>query len=76
MRLLPADQFYLTLTAHGIDMLIFWIIFFEIAVLYFCASTLLRSRLATPRMAWLGVCADGDRLGGDPRRNLPGGAQA
>ena len=28
------------LTAHGIDMLIFWIIFFEIAVLYFCSSTL------------------------------------
>jgi cytochrome c oxidase subunit 1 len=54
VRLLPADQFYLTLTAHGIDMLIFWIIFFEIAVLYFCSSTLLRSRLATPRMAWLG----------------------
>ena len=34
-------------------MLIFWIIFFEIAVLYFCSSTLLRCRLATPRMAWL-----------------------
>jgi cytochrome c oxidase subunit 1 len=54
VRLLPADQFYLTLTAHGIDMLIFWIIFFEIAILYFCSSTLLRSRLATPRIAWLG----------------------
>ena len=34
-------------------MLIFWIIFFEIAVLYFCSSTLLRCRLATPRLAWL-----------------------
>ena len=34
-------------------MLIFWIIFFEIAVLYFCSSTLLRCRLATPKMAWL-----------------------
>ncbi|HWQ37972.1 MAG TPA: cbb3-type cytochrome c oxidase subunit I [Burkholderiales bacterium] len=54
VRLLAADQFYMTLTAHGIDMLIFWIIFFEIAVLYFCSSTLLRSRLATPRIAWLG----------------------
>ncbi|MFO1296096.1 MAG: cbb3-type cytochrome c oxidase subunit I [Rubrivivax sp.] len=52
-RWLEADTFYMTLTAHGIDMLIFWIIFFEIAVLYFCASTLLRSRLATPKMAWL-----------------------
>jgi len=51
---LEADTFYQVLTAHGIDMLIFWIIFFEIAVLYFCSSTLLRCRLATPNMAWLG----------------------
>src|SRR6185369_10506713 len=35
------------------DMLIFWIIFFEMAVLYFCSSTLLRCRIATPNMAWL-----------------------
>jgi cytochrome c oxidase subunit 1 len=35
-------------------MLVFWIIFFEIAVLYFAASTLLKCRLATPKMAWLG----------------------
>ena len=52
VHLLPADWFYLVLTAHGIDMLIFWIIFFEIAVLYFAASTLLKCRLATPRIAW------------------------
>ena len=51
---LAADTFYMVLTAHGIDMLIFWIIFFEIAVLYFCSSTLLRCRLATPKIAWLG----------------------
>ena len=54
VHLLPADMFYQALTAHGLDMLIFWIIFFEIAVLYFCSSTLLRCRLATPRWAWLG----------------------
>jgi cytochrome c oxidase subunit 1 len=40
IKLLPADQFYLILTVHGVDMLIFWIIFFEIAVLYFASSTL------------------------------------
>ncbi len=50
---LAADTFYQVLTAHGIDMLIFWIIFFEVAVLYFCSSTLLRCRIATPRLAWL-----------------------
>ncbi|MBL0042049.1 MAG: cbb3-type cytochrome c oxidase subunit I [Xanthomonadales bacterium] len=49
---LEADTFYMVLTAHGIDMLIFWIIFFEIAVLYFCSSTLLRCRIATPKIAW------------------------
>jgi cytochrome c oxidase subunit 1 len=50
---LQADTFYMVLTAHGIDMLIYWIIFFEVAVLYFCASTLLRTRIATPNVAWL-----------------------
>ncbi len=53
VHLLPADRFYQVLTLHGINMLIFWIIFFEIAVLYFCSSTLLRCRLATPRLGWV-----------------------
>ena len=52
VHLLPADWFYLVLTAHGLDMLVFWIIFFEIAVLYFAASVLLKCRLAAPRWAW------------------------
>jgi cytochrome c oxidase subunit 1 len=50
VHLLPADRFYQLLTTHGINMLIFWMIFFEIAVLYFCSSTLLRCRLATPKL--------------------------
>ncbi len=54
IHLLPADQFYTALTSHGINALIFWCIFFEIAVLYFASSTLLRCRLAAPRWAWLG----------------------
>lgn len=54
IHLLPADTFYQVLTLHGINMLIFWIIFFEIAVLYFCSSVLLRCRLAMPRLAWAG----------------------
>jgi cytochrome c oxidase subunit 1 len=53
VHLLPADRFYQLLTIHGVNMLIFFIIFFEIAVLYFCSSTLLRCRLATPRIAWV-----------------------
>ena len=53
VKLLPADQFYLALTAHGINMLIFWIIFFEMAVLLFASSTLLRCRMATPKLGWV-----------------------
>ena len=53
VHLLQADRFYQVLTAHGINMLIFWIIFFEIAVLYFASSTLLRCRLAAPMMGWV-----------------------
>ena len=53
VHILPADWFYLALTAHGLDVLIVWIIFFEIAVLYFASAVLLNCRLATPRLAWL-----------------------
>ena len=53
IHLLPADRFYQMLTIHGINMLVYWIIFFEIAVLYFCSSTLLRCRIATPRLGWV-----------------------
>ncbi|MDZ7751013.1 MAG: cbb3-type cytochrome c oxidase subunit I [Gammaproteobacteria bacterium] len=54
VHLLSPEDFYLALTAHGINALIFWIIFFEMAVLHFAASTLLRARLATPAWAWTG----------------------
>lgn len=54
VHLLQADQFYLVLTAHGINVLLFWCIFFEIAVLYFCSSVLLSCRLAAPKFAWVG----------------------
>ncbi len=53
IHLIDAENFYMVLTAHGLDMLAFWIIFFEIAILYFCSSTLLRSRLATPNLGWV-----------------------
>ena len=53
VHLLPAERFYQLLTMHGVNMLIFWMITFEMAVLYFCSSTLLKCRLATPRLAWV-----------------------
>lgn len=54
VHLLPADWFYLILTGHGANVLLFWIIFFEIAVLYFASAILLNSRLAAPKLAWVG----------------------
>lgn len=53
VHLLPADWFYLVLTGHGLDILLVWIIFFEIAVLYFASAILLNSRLAAPKVAWV-----------------------
>jgi cytochrome c oxidase subunit 1 len=53
VHLLPADWFYRILTVHGMTMLIFFIIFFEMAVLYFASAVVLNSRVATPRLAWL-----------------------
>jgi cytochrome c oxidase subunit 1 len=54
VHFLPADWFYLALTAHGLDVLLVWIIFFEMAILYFASSVLLGSRLAGPKWAWTG----------------------
>jgi cytochrome c oxidase subunit 1 len=44
VHLLSADWFYLLLTAHGADVLLFWIIFFEMAILYFASAILLNCR--------------------------------
>jgi cytochrome c oxidase subunit 1 len=53
IQLLPAEWFYLVLTGHGANVLLFWILFFEIAILYFAAAVLLGARLAAPKFAWL-----------------------
>ena len=55
VHLLNAEWFYLTLTAHGLDMLIFWILFFEVAILYFVVTTLLNVRLASKKTAWVSL---------------------
>jgi cytochrome c oxidase subunit 1 len=53
VHLLPADWFYRMLTLHGINMLIFWILFFEVAILYFAATTPLKTKLWSPKLAWV-----------------------
>ncbi|MBI4081981.1 MAG: cbb3-type cytochrome c oxidase subunit I [Candidatus Lambdaproteobacteria bacterium] len=53
VHLLPADWYYRLVTAHGLNMLIFFIIFFEMAILYFAGAIMLNSRVPTPWLAWL-----------------------
>src|SRR3972149_3409466 len=52
VQLLPPELFYMALTAHGLVNLAVWIIFFEMAVLYFLGAHVLGNRLATPGWAW------------------------
>jgi len=75
IKLLPADQFYLILTAHGIDMLILWIIFFEMAVLYFASSTLLTGT-GQPRFHGALILRLGNNPGQGARRPGQEGAGA
>ncbi len=50
---LSAPMFYRALTLHGLNMLIFFIIFFEMAILYFAGPVALSCRLPAPKMGWL-----------------------
>ena len=54
VHLLPADWFYRILGVHGMSMLIFFIIFFEMAVLFFTSTVLLNARNCAPKTSWLG----------------------
>lgn len=53
VHLLDAEWYYRILTLHGMNMLIFWILFIEVAILYFSATTLLNSRLFSKALAWV-----------------------
>ena len=52
VHLLPADWFYRMLTFHGLNMLIFWMLFMEVAILYFAGTSLLGSRLYSKSLGW------------------------
>jgi cytochrome c oxidase subunit 1 len=53
VHLLPAEWYYRVLTLHGFNMLIFWILFMEMGILYFAATTLLNCRLFSSKLAWV-----------------------
>lgn len=52
IHLLAPDWFYRILTGHGFDMLVAWIVFFEVAGLYFGSAVMLNARLVLPKVAW------------------------
>ncbi len=52
VHLLSAVWFYRILGVHGMSMLIFFIIFFEMAVLHFTSTALLNARCCAPKTSW------------------------
>ncbi len=54
VHLLPAVWFYRILGVHGMSMLIFFIIFFEMAVLFFAGTVLINARNCAPKISWTG----------------------
>lgn len=54
VHLLDPVWSYRILTLHGLNMLIFFIIFFEMAILYFAGPILLNARQPAPKTAWTG----------------------
>lgn len=55
IHLLRMDWFYRVLTLHGFNMLIFWLLFFEVAILYFASTTLLNAKLFSRKVAWVSL---------------------
>jgi cytochrome c oxidase subunit 1 len=55
VHLLPADLFYRFLTAHGINMLVFWIVMFEMAGVMFGATVVLSNRLPAPKFGFFNL---------------------
>ena len=53
VHLLSAEWYYRLLTAHGLSMLFFFIIFFEMAILYFAGPVLLNCRLPAPKFGYV-----------------------
>ncbi|GBD11175.1 Cytochrome c oxidase subunit 1 [bacterium HR23] len=49
------SRFYMWIALHGWNMLVFWIVLFEVALLYFASSVLLSTRLVWPRLAWVSL---------------------
>jgi cytochrome c oxidase subunit I len=49
---LSNDMWYRLVAAHGSTMLLFWLLFFEVAGLYWGSTMLINSRMRLPKLAW------------------------
>ncbi|MBA3900801.1 MAG: cbb3-type cytochrome c oxidase subunit I, partial [Bacteroidetes bacterium] len=52
-HILSSVMYYRIIGLHGLNALIFWIVFFEIAGLYFGSTVVLNSRFCAPKLGWL-----------------------
>lgn len=52
VHLLSAEWYYRLTTFHGLNALIFWIVFFEVAGLYFGSTVVLNTRFCAPKLGW------------------------
>ncbi|MEO5359539.1 MAG: cbb3-type cytochrome c oxidase subunit I [Nitrospirota bacterium] len=53
VHLLPVDWYYRILTLHGLVALVVWIVFWEMAGLYFGSTIVLNARQVAPGVGWL-----------------------
>ncbi|MBF0336337.1 MAG: cbb3-type cytochrome c oxidase subunit I [Nitrospirae bacterium] len=53
VHLLPVDWYYRILTFHGLVALVVWIVFWEMAGLYFGSTVVLNARQVAPGVGWL-----------------------
>jgi len=53
VHLLPMDWYYRILTLHGLTALVVWIVFWEMAGLYFGSTVALNARQVAPGLGWL-----------------------
>lgn len=61
IHLLDTEMYYRLITFHGINALVFWIIFFEVAGLYFGSTVVLNNRLCSPPLGVAFSHIDGGR---------------
>ncbi len=46
------ERYYQVVNIHGINMLILWIVWFEVAAMYFASTAMLNSKMASTKMGW------------------------